>query len=189
MIYGFFDTETTGLKNTDKVISFGSLFVEVDEVAKTVEFISALEVFNMVNQRISTEAIRVHGITEKKLKELSGGKKAYENTALIEECLTIPDVILAYNEPYDTRMIKGTYPSIKMHLINKKIDILKVVTEHIGTRIKLEDICRRMFKEGELEQDFREKILTDSKCSAHSAAYDSYACARVYFKLLGYEWI
>lgn len=97
----FFDTETTGLKNSDVVIQFSAVIVEDSVITEMINE------YCYTNKRINPEATAVHGISNSNLKELSNGQtlgdvmrkyNLYEGNK----------VWIAHNSKFDKKMVNNT---------------------------------------------------------------------------------
>lgn len=113
MNYIIFDTETTGLSNSDEVIQFAGYVA--DENCRLREYINF---YCYTVAPISPSAFKIHKLNPKKLMTLSQGKTFEDNLHILKRLLQVPDAIwIGYNVDFDIRMINNT-------LVNNGLDPL-----------------------------------------------------------------
>ena len=114
--YILFDTETTGIEDTDRIIQVGGIFITQ---AGEVEVIDEL---CQTNQLIPFEAMEVHGITPEYLSQKA--KVPYNETAFSQKINSLnneENYLVAHNLSFDLKMIEKEGFECKM----KKIDSLR----------------------------------------------------------------
>ena len=92
------DTETTGLGKTAEVVAVGI----VDTTGKV-----RLHVLSMPQSRMPREASDVHGLTRAVLRKRDAQPWPEVHAAVVE-VLTAADVVLAWNAPFDERLLRQT---------------------------------------------------------------------------------
>lgn len=163
----FLDTETTGLSFKD-----GHKIVEVACI-ETKDLIPTGKVFHkLINPKRSVpdEAFKVHGFSEKLLKE----KETFDKIA--DEFLSFvkDKKIIIHNAPFDLGFLDGELSLIKKEKINKKlvVDSLEVARNKFpGISNSLDALCKRF-------------NIDLSKRTKHNALLDCELLREVYINLL-----
>ena len=163
----FLDTETTGLSFKD-----GHKIVEVACI-ETKDLIPTGRVFHkLINPKRSVpdEAFKVHGFSEKLLKE----KETFDKIA--DEFLSFvkDKKIIIHNAPFDLGFLDGELSLIKKEKINKKlvVDSLEVARNKFpGISNSLDALCKRF-------------NIDLSKRTKHNALLDCELLREVYINLL-----
>lgn len=124
--YVLLDTETTGLGYKDQVIELGILDMQGNVLLNTLAKPTC---------RISPEAQAVHHITDAMLASAPGWPEVWAQA----EPLLKGKKILAYNAPFDVRMLKQTCIAhgLKPPFI-RSLCLMEAVTAWLGFRPKLE---------------------------------------------------
>lgn len=184
----FLDTETTGLSNNDKVIELASLMFIVD--GNSYEYIGHVHIYNKVDVVISAGAQRVHGISPKKLEQLSGGKSYTQYIQEVYGLLGIADYVFGHNISFDKRLISNTYgncfkPEVQF------FDTMDSAKYYFGKRMPLDEIAKQTLSKFGMAQDsFSQEFKTlNGEGGYHSALYDAYVMTRVYMLLNDRKWI
>ena len=163
----FLDTETTGLSFKD-----GHKIVEIACI-ETKDLIPTGRVFHrLINPKRSVpdEAFKVHGFSEKLLKE----KETFDKIA--DEFLSFvkDKKIIIHNAPFDLGFLDGELSLIKKEKINKKlvVDSLEVARNKFpGISNSLDALCKRF-------------NIDLSKRTKHNALLDCELLREVYINLL-----
>lgn len=150
-----FDTETTGIGKNDKIIQLAL----VDVNTQYVYYKSLIK----TDVPTSEKALEVHGISDESRVDAPTLKQIYP---IIRRFFDYP--IVAYNAPYDYKMLKGDLEEIGVEMPCLRFeDLLPLCTAKFGEKMKLADVCKAM----------------GIKPGTHDAASDAIAAAKVLKKL------
>ena len=161
------DTETTGLsfEQGDRIIEVGCV-----ELHNHVPTGKTLQFFCNVQQKISEEASKIHGITNEFLSSHpTFGENASNLINFIKD-----DTLVIHNASFDIGFINNELKITGLpELKNKIIDTVALARKKLNTRIaNLDYLCRRF------SIDLSERKL-------HGALLDSHLLAEVYLELNG----
>lgn len=184
----FQDTETTGLGRNDKVIEYCGILFLVD--GDDYEYVGEYHIFNNVDVVISVGAQRVHGITPKRLEDLSNGKSYVEYMQGMYEVLSKVDYVFGHNVNFDVRMVTNTYG--RVYSPNAQFfDTIDSAKFYFGRNMKLEEMAKATQKEFGMQSDAFDTEFNTlyGEGGYHGALYDAYVTARVYMLLNKKVWI
>lgn len=143
-----FDTETTGLGKDAKIIQFSGIRYDLDEnlsMAKPV----ILDIYINPEEPLSEKIVEITGITNE---VLSVAKTEAEQFDLIKEFLESADLWVAYNSPFDLRMLSQMEERLERKISRRKcVDALALARDLVSRQevenYKLENLVGYLFPE------------------------------------------
>lgn len=197
-----FDTETTGLGDRDEVIQFSAVVLHQKD--GHLSFKDVISFYCDTNVFINPDASAIHGITNDRLKELSGGKFFEEQIIKYPDIINpqIPTIFVAYNIAFDKRLVNQTLLQNGYGAIDFGKNITSMPRSNVGThnlclmkyceqmytggrRIKLQTVIDKYVKTNLLDSLYVKLKdtfnITDTATSGyHDALYDTIACTVIF---------
>ncbi len=166
-----FDTETTGLGTTAKIIEFAAVRYQI--TPSGLHETHRIDLFINPEIKLEEKIIELTGITDEILEKAETEQKEAKN---VYGFLDTADLWAAYNCQFDLRMLDQMSERTGIRYIKRPcIDILAMARDHVSKEDskshKLSAICGLLFPEDRFEY--------------HSALEDVRACAKLMAKFVG----
>lgn len=143
-----FDTETTGLGKDAKIIQFSGIRYDLDENLSMTKPV-ILDIHINPEEPLSEKIVEITGITNE---ILSVAKTEAEQFDLIKEFLESADLWVAYNSPFDLRMLSQMEERLERKISRRKcVDVLALARDLVSRQevenYKLENLVGYLFPE------------------------------------------
>lgn len=167
MIICAFDTETTGLSETDRVVEFGAVVMDTD----LGEVIFTENVLFKIPFKMSEEVMRIHGI---KNEDLEHGVLFESYAKRAHKILSRPSLLIGHNILFDIRMMSAEFARCGMAFPDNEFGYIDTIA-----------VCRRFFPNdiaprkslGEMS-----KFLELGEFNAHRASEDAAVTLKLFIE-------
>lgn len=143
-----FDTETTGLGKDAKIIQFSGIRYDLDENLSMTKPV-ILDIYINPEEPLSEKIVEITGITNEVLSVAKTEAKQFD---LIKEFLESADLWVAYNSPFDLRMLSQMEERLERKISRRKcVDALALARDLVSRQevenYKLENLVGYLFPE------------------------------------------
>ena len=185
MSYIFFDTETTGLDDDDRIIQLSYIITD-----KKLNILGARNYFFDVDE-ISVGATAIHGIDKEKIVKLSGGKRFEDYAKDVLWDFQNANVI-CHNASFDTKFFRREFAHLGKKLVLNKIfctmenytDIICIPHNYFGMKWpKLEEVVEFLELDMETLKSKATDVFKEDAVAFHDARLDVYTTYEIYKRL------